>query len=344
MEPTDGGTRAASPEPSDEALMHSLATGSGEALQPLYARHAPLVFAIATHSLDRAAAEEVVQDVFLALWRGAERFDPTRGPLRPWLLQIAHNRILNELRARSRRPPLGGDPDGERAAALPDPEAGPATLAWRAFRQDAVRAALARLPPAQRQALGLAFFDELTHEQVAELLQLRLGTAKSRIRAGLLKLREQLVPLLTSLALALLGATLLLAHRHDIATVTLARDERALDLVTSSDVVPLRLEAAPGFPPETHASYRARPGTPLAVLSVSHLVPAPADESYRAWARIADAWIALGDVRPDADGKARLVAQGANLAAPPTSVRITRERTPIGATPEGPLVVAWPKP
>jgi RNA polymerase sigma-70 factor (ECF subfamily) len=332
------------PEPDDQELMGALAAGGEEALQPLYARYAPLVFGLASHSLDRATAEEVVQDVFLALWRNASQYDAERGPLRPWLLQIAHFRILNELRRRSRRPQLALDHEGEQLAALADPDPGPAAAAWSEYRRAAVRRALEILPPAQRQALGLAFFDELTHEQVADVLQLRLGTAKTRIRTGLMKLREQLAPLLAVLTLVLLGGLATLLHRQGVDEGAIAIDERALDLVTSSDVKPIRLEAAPGIPAETHANYRSRPGTPLAVLSLSKLAPAPAGQVYQAWLRHEGAWVSLGTAVPDADGKARIVAQGPALAAPAEALRVTLEPAPSNAVPSGPLVIAWPKP
>jgi len=134
--------------------MRELAAGSEDALRELYARYAPLVFGIATRSLERAAAEEVVQDVFLSLWRGAERFDAELGSLRGWLLQIAHRRILNELRGRRRRVQLEPEPEGD--GALADPEPGPQGLLWLSFRRAAVRNAIDALPPAQRQALSLA--------------------------------------------------------------------------------------------------------------------------------------------------------------------------------------------
>jgi len=332
------------PEASDEELMQALAGGHEEALRPLYARYAPLVFGLAAHTLERATAEEIVQDVFLSVWRNADRYDAARGPLRPWLLQIAHFRILNELRRRSRRPQLAPDPDGDQLAALEDPDPGPAAAAWGEYRRSAVRRALELLPPAQRQALGLAFFDELTHEQVAEVLQLRLGTAKTRIRAGLLKLREHLVPLVAMLALVVLAGLATLLHREAGDRDVLALDERALDLVTSSDVRPLRLEAAPGVPAETHANYRSRPGTPLAVLSLSKLPPAPAGQVYQAWLRHEGGWLSLGAAVPDADGKARIVAQDPALAAAAEALEVTLEPAPGSAAPSGALVMAWPKP
>lgn len=206
-----------------------------------------------------------------------------------------------------------------------------------------MRRALELLPPAQRQALGLAFFDELTHEQIAAVLQLRLGTAKSRIRAGLQKLREQLVPLLGSLSVVLLTAVALVLHQQGEERGVLAQGERALDLVTSSDVVPIRLEALPGAPPEAHANYRSRPGTPLAVLSLSKLPPAPAGQIYQAWLRHQGTWLSLGTAVPDAEGKARIVAEGSALAAQPEALEVTLEPAPGSAAPSGPAWIAWPK-
>ena len=322
--------------------MRALAGGGGDALRPLYARYAPLVFGLALHSLDRATAEEVVQDVFLSVWRNAERYDASRGPLRPWLLQIAHFRILNELRGRGRRPQAAFDPEGAELDAVEDPGPGPAAAAWSEYRRSAVRRAVDALPPAQRQALGLAFFDELTHEQVAEVLQLKLGTAKTRIRTGLARLREHLAPILATLAVVLLASLSTLAHRHQHVTTRLALDERALDLVTSSDVKPLRLEANAGEPPDMHANYRARPGIDLAVLSLSHLAPLPAGQVYQAWLLHEGAWTSLGTAVPDAEGKARIVAQGALLAAPPEALEVTREPAPGRTAPSGPPALAWP--
>lgn len=329
---------------SDEALMQALVAGDDGALRELYARHAPRVFGIATRSLERAGAEEVVQDVFLALWRGATSFDPERGPLRPWLLQIAHRRILNELRGRRRRVQLEPDPDGEAEGALADPDPGPAALSWLAFRRSAVQSALGRLPAAQRQALALAFFEDLTHEQVAEALQLRLGTAKTRIRAGLRKLRAQLTPILAGLALVLTGVVAGLVARQHGEQAAAELQSRALDLVTSSDVIPLRLETAPGVASDTHATYRARPGTGLVVLTLSHFAAPPAGRTYQAWARHGAVWTSLGTAYPDANGHARLVAEGAALASAPDALEVTTEPESGSAEPSGPVLAAWPKP
>src|SRR5262245_64009656 len=100
-----------SQDPSDAELMRRVAGGSEGALDALHARFARPIFALASQALDRAAAEDIVQDVFLVVWRKAGLFDEERGSVRAWLLQIAHNRVLNELRRRNRQPEL--DPDGD---------------------------------------------------------------------------------------------------------------------------------------------------------------------------------------------------------------------------------------
>src|SRR5262245_60030876 len=201
---------------SDEELMRFVAAGDQDALGPLHTRYAGLVFGLAARSLDPTAAEEIVQDVFLTVWRKADTYDPERGPVRPWLLRIAHLRVANELRRRGRRPTVVPDPDGTQLAAVPDRAPEPDEETWHEFRREAVQTAVAALPPAQRQALSLAFFDELSHEQVAAFLGLPLGTAKTRIRSGMQRLRTSLVPLLTALAIVLTGGLAALGVRlHD---------------------------------------------------------------------------------------------------------------------------------
>jgi RNA polymerase sigma-70 factor (ECF subfamily) len=146
----------------DEELMAQLAAGHEEALTPLHARYAGLVFSMVAQSLDRSAAEEITQDVFLTIWQKAHTYDPDRGQVRPWLLQIAHSRVLNELRRRGRRPRLVPDPDETRLGAVPDDAPLPDEEAWRDYRRSAIAAAVEALPPPQRQALSLAYFEDLT--------------------------------------------------------------------------------------------------------------------------------------------------------------------------------------
>jgi RNA polymerase sigma factor (sigma-70 family) len=325
---------------SDEELMERLAAGQEEALAPLHGRYAPLMFALAARSLDPAAAEEIVQDVFLQVWRKADTYDPERGPVRPWLLRIAHLRIVNELRRRGRRPTVLPDPEGEHLAAVPDQAPQPDEASWREYRRTTVQAAVAALPPAQRQALSLAFFGDLTHEQVATFLGLPLGTAKTRIRAGLHHLRTSLVPLLAVLALVLVGGLVALGLQLRDRQATLDLNTRALRVVTSSDMVAVRLVAAPSVDPTSHGEYRSRPGDDLAVLTASHVAPAPAGRVYQTWARYGGVWESLGVFQLDREGHGLLLVNQHGRGSP-EALEVTLEPAGGRATPTGPVVVAW---
>src|SRR3954454_1023353 len=225
---------ALEPAASDEELMEQLLAGQQDALTSLYARYAPLIYNLAAQSLDRGAAEEIVQDVLLTVWRRADTFDVERGRFKSWVLQIAHHRIVNELRRRSRRPQSGSD-DEATLDAIPGDAPDPSENTWQEYRRTAVQAAFAGLPPHQAQPLGLAFFEDLTHEQVAAVLSLPLGTTKSRIRAGLQALRGKLA-LVVALVFVACAAALFGVGDHE-SRVALQRDERALALVTSSDTL-----------------------------------------------------------------------------------------------------------
>jgi RNA polymerase sigma-70 factor (ECF subfamily) len=132
----------------------------------------------------------------MAVWQHARSFDPRRGRFRPWVFQIVRWRIINELRRRRSRAQV--DPDEAPLDRLADDDPEPAELMAREERRVAVRRALAVLAPLQRHAVTLAFFRDLTHQAVAATLQVPLGTTKTRIRSGLLKMRE---PLMSALAL-----------------------------------------------------------------------------------------------------------------------------------------------
>ena len=324
--------------PRDEELMRQVADGSTEALGLLHRRFARLIFGLAVQSLDRAAAEDLVQEVFLAVWRNARRFEPERGTVRAWVLQITHFRLLNELRRRSRQPEVVPDPEGLVLASLPASDPGPAEATWEQHRRAVLKSALDELPPPQREALSLAFLDDLTHEQVAAELGLPLGTAKTRIRAGLLKLRSTLGPQWAALVAICLLAALGLRYRSEHAT--LARYDRALSLVTASDSVNLRLGPVPGTPDATHARYRGRPGAGIAVVTFSEFPPAPAGQIYQAWARHGATWTSLGTALPGAGG-ARLIAESPALAALPDALEVTLEPRTGSAAPSGPVVVTW---
>jgi RNA polymerase sigma-70 factor (ECF subfamily) len=312
---------------SDEGLVAQLARGQHEALGPLYARYAGLVYHISAQSLGRATAEEVVQEVFLTVWRNAASFDPELGTFRPWLLRLTHWRILNELRRQGRQP--REQTDGP-LQLVPDEAPGPEEHASQTDDGRILQAALDALPPKQRQAVAMAFLQDMTHEQVATALDVPLGTAKTRIRSGLAMLRANLAPLAASLLAIGIVATglryLQIQREYD-------RDERAVALVTTSDLTPLRLvPASSDIPPEAHANYRARPGNNLAVLTAEHL---PAGAQYEAWIRHGNQWTSLGTVTTDAAGTARLIAENPTLASPPDSIEIRAGDQ---------VVLAWPSP
>ena len=325
---------------SDEELMRQVAARQQEAVAPLYGRYASLVFHLAAHTLDSAAAEDIVQDVFLSVWHKASTFDPQRGAFRPWLLQIAHYRILNELRRRRRRPPLIANAADDFLADLPDTDAEPFDEAWNSFRRDALRAAVEQLPPKQRQALSLAFFEDLTHDQVARMLQLPLGTVKTRIRSAVQMLRMHMAVL--AMLAVLTGASVVGAIVYEQQQTTLQRDQRALALVIVSSLTPIHVPAAPGVDPATHGSYRGRPGVPLAVVALEKFPPPPPGKVYQGWVLQRGAWLSLGTISPAADGSGVLIGEAPGLADPPEAIELTLEPVGGSAAPSGPLIIAWP--
>jgi RNA polymerase sigma-70 factor (ECF subfamily) len=174
-----------------------VAQGDEEALGQLYDRFGQAVYSVCLRIVrDEAMAEELTQEVFVRLWRSAASFESTRGHVSTWLLGIAHNVALNELRRRQSRPVVAPDTDWDVAsAALADTsdESDPAVAANMHERAQMVRRALAHLPAPQRQAIALAFFGGLSQVEVAAALGEPLGTVKSRIRVGMQRLRELLV-------------------------------------------------------------------------------------------------------------------------------------------------------
>jgi RNA polymerase sigma-70 factor, ECF subfamily len=328
-------------EPSDEELMARLASGCEDSLGLLHRRYAPLIVNISSSSLGRASAEEIVQDVFVAIWQKADTFDASKGSFRSWALQIAHLRVINEFRRRSRRPRLVADPEGLQLANVAGEIADPGEEAGLDDRRAVVRAAVEALPPSQRQALSLAFLDDLTHQQVAESLNLPLGTAKSRIRSGLQALRAQLSTRVAAGLLIVAVAAVGLV-RDRMMRSDLERQAAALRLVTSSDVVPLRLGNAPGAPLEAHGNYRGRPGVPLAVMTFSNIPAAPEGLAYRAWGMFDGRWHLLGTVRPDRRGIDLMVIEGSHLTSRPTALSVTLESVGPGTEPVGPPVIVWP--
>lgn len=180
-------------QPSDAALMERILDRDSRALELLYDRYARPVYSLVLRIAQQpASAEEIVQDVFLQIWRNAKRYQSTRGPLGPWLFTVARNRALDFLRLKREKQRRREDPDdfsiSPAAVATPDPEG----ALDQARRGEQVRTQMASLPGPQRRAIELAFFEGMTHSEISAAMGQPLGTVKSWIRGGLLRLREVL--------------------------------------------------------------------------------------------------------------------------------------------------------
>ncbi len=249
-------------------------------------------------------------------------------PSRVGFFEITRRRALNELRKRRVR---GAESDNA-LAEIADETAMPDEAQWAAHRRAALQKAIDALPARERQALSLAFFEELTHEQVAAALRMPLGTAKTRIRIAMKRLAPALLALVVAIAIVV-------AWRREERQQ--AMEQGALRLVTASDVVPIRLVASPGAPPEAHGTYRAKTGTDVAVLTGSNLPRPDEGERQMAWVRHGERWYLLGRIeRIDEPGRSMLVIRSPAVASPADEVRITRERK-IGDAPLGPTLLEW---
>jgi RNA polymerase sigma-70 factor, ECF subfamily len=170
---------------SDSHLAERLADGDRGAFVRLYDQYAALVYGVAMRVLrDAAAAQDVVQEVFLQLWRKPGSFDPQRGRLAPWLAVVARHKAVDLLR----RLRFEADPSPPRSELASGGEGSAHSTA----DGEKAKRLMARLPAEQRQALELAFLDGLTHIEIAARTGEPLGTVKSRIRLGLLFLRREL--------------------------------------------------------------------------------------------------------------------------------------------------------
>lgn len=176
------------PSPSD--LLGRVALRDREAFGVLYDMLAPLVFKVALRMMrDRAEAEDLLQEVFLQVWRTAASYDSRRGHPSAWLITITRSRAIDRMRSAEYRRQRRETPDVEKVEDASDLRH---ELSLRESAA-AVRDAVASLPEGQRQAIELAYFDGLTQSEVAQKLREPLGTVKTRIRLGMLKLREMLV-------------------------------------------------------------------------------------------------------------------------------------------------------
>ncbi len=168
---------------SDLALVRAVRAGDESAMAALYDRYSPVVYSVALRVLkDTSGAEDVLQDIFMQLWRNPAAFDSSRGNMGAWLAVISRNRAIDTLRRR--RP----ESDIEDVVISVQPDL--ALDVERARAMDKVRGTLQGMPAAQRSALEMAYFDGLSHSEIAEKTGEPLGTIKTRIRTGLLVLRK----------------------------------------------------------------------------------------------------------------------------------------------------------
>lgn len=163
-----------------------LAFASGRAeLREVYDAHGSLVYSLCRRSLDPEAAKEVAQDVFVSAWKGRAQFDPSRGALAAWLVGITKRRIIDHLRSERRHADRRSD---ETEAAPVDTVSVVDRIADRMLVADGLR----QLPDSTRQHVELAFIHDLTHQEIANRTGVPLGTVKSNIRRGLLRIKEHM--------------------------------------------------------------------------------------------------------------------------------------------------------
>jgi RNA polymerase sigma-70 factor (ECF subfamily) len=165
--------------------------GDARAFEAIYDRHGSAAFSLAYRIAgNRTAAEDIVQEAFLSIWRSAVRYEPERGNLRSWLLSVVHNRAIDWLRRSIQHDRRRADVEG-----IEERKAAPELTDAEAFRRDeaqTVRAVMERLPADQLRVVELAYFGGFTHSQIAEMLDMPLGTVKGRMRLALDKMRDGL--------------------------------------------------------------------------------------------------------------------------------------------------------
>jgi RNA polymerase sigma-70 factor, ECF subfamily len=184
--------RAKAERLADEELMPLVGRQDPDAFEVLYDRHGAAAYALSYRIVgDRAAAEEVTQEAFISVWRSGARFDAARGSVRSWLLSIVRNRAIDFLRSRAgKAPKLTFDDD----SVLEQRPAQERTEAEALERETAaeLRGALGKLPGEQSKVIELAYFGGFSHSEIAQVLELPMGTVKGRMRLGLEKIRGEL--------------------------------------------------------------------------------------------------------------------------------------------------------
>jgi RNA polymerase sigma-70 factor (ECF subfamily) len=172
----------------DEDLISLVETGDADAFAALYDRHSSAAFSLAYRMMgERQASEDLAQDAFLKVWRGAGSYRVARGSVRTWILSIVHNRGIDQLRSHASRRRTQDKIEATAPRSQPS-EAFAETL--RNSQREQVREAMGTLPSEQLKILELAYFSGYTHVEISELLGLPLGTVKGRMRLGLKKIRD----------------------------------------------------------------------------------------------------------------------------------------------------------
>ncbi len=171
----------------DEDLIALVQAGEPEAFAVLYDRHNRVAFSLAHRMMgERQSAEDLVQDVFLRIWRSADSYRAERASVRTWILSIVHHRGIDQIRSTASRRRTQDKVEADASKVQPS-EAFAET--WRNSQRDQVREALNTLPPEQLKILELAYFSGYTHVEIAEIMDIPLGTVKGRMRLGLKKIR-----------------------------------------------------------------------------------------------------------------------------------------------------------
>ncbi len=173
----------------DEDLISLAVAGDTQAFAVLYDRHSRAAYSLAYRMMNgRQAAEDLTQDAFLKVWRAATSYRVERGSVRTWILSIVRNQGIDQLRSHASRRRTQDKVEASAARSQPSEAF---AQSWRNSQRDQVREALNTLPPEQLNILELAYFSGYTHVELAELLDLPLGTVKGRMRLGLKKLRDR---------------------------------------------------------------------------------------------------------------------------------------------------------
>ncbi|MCU0279520.1 MAG: ECF RNA polymerase sigma factor SigK [Candidatus Nanopelagicales bacterium] len=190
MQPAPEVGKGAAPGPSDAELLAAVARGDEAAYELLFDRHASAAYGLAVRVVrDPDMARDVCQEALLQLWSHASRYDEKQGTVRSWLFTLVHRRAVDRIRSEQ------SSSDREKrvgTAAFDRPHDQVSAAVERSFEIRRVRGALSDLTPLQREAIELAYYRGYTHTQVAEALGIPLGTAKTRLRDGLIRLRDAL--------------------------------------------------------------------------------------------------------------------------------------------------------